>query len=53
MGDTEGWQRELTELGLTGYEARVYLALVNRSRYTAAQVARDMPDLARILGEMS
>lgn len=41
MGDTEGWQRELTELGLTGYEARVYLALVNRSRYTAAQVARE------------
>lgn len=37
----EGWQRELTELGLTGYEARVYLALVNRSRYTAAQVARE------------
>jgi sugar-specific transcriptional regulator TrmB len=41
VGDTEGWQRELTELGLTGYEARVYLALVNRSRYTAAQVARE------------
>lgn len=37
----EVWQRELTELGLTGYEARVYLALVNRSRYTAAQVARE------------
>lgn len=37
----ESWQRELTELGLTGYEARVYLALVNRSRYTAAQLARE------------
>jgi HTH-type transcriptional regulator, sugar sensing transcriptional regulator len=41
VGDTEGWQRELTELGLTGYEARVYIALVNRSRYTAAQLARE------------
>jgi HTH-type transcriptional regulator, sugar sensing transcriptional regulator len=41
MGDLDGWRRELTELGLTGYEARVYLALVNRSRYTAAQVARE------------
>lgn len=37
----EGWQSELTELGLTGYEARVYIALVNRSRYTAAQLARE------------
>lgn len=41
MGDLDRWRRELTELGLTGYEARVYLALVNRSRYTAAQVARE------------
>lgn len=37
----EGWQRQLTDLGLTGYEARVYLALVNRSRYTAGQLARE------------
>lgn len=37
----EAWQRELTDLGLTGYEARVYLALVSRSRYTAAQLARE------------
>jgi HTH-type transcriptional regulator, sugar sensing transcriptional regulator len=37
----DGWQRELTELGLTGYEARVYIALVGRSRYTAAQLARE------------
>ncbi len=28
-------------LGLTGYEARVYLALIGRDRYTAAQVARE------------
>jgi HTH-type transcriptional regulator, sugar sensing transcriptional regulator len=41
VGDVEGWQRELTELGLTGYEARAYIALVNRSRYTAAQLARE------------
>jgi sugar-specific transcriptional regulator TrmB len=37
----EGWHRELTELGLTGYESRVYLALINRDRYTAAQLARE------------
>ncbi len=41
MADLAAWRRELAELGLTGYEARVYLALVNRSRYTAAQVARE------------
>jgi hypothetical protein len=41
VGEVDGWQRELTELGLTGYEARVYIALVNRSRYTAAQLARE------------
>ncbi|MDN3352398.1 helix-turn-helix domain-containing protein [Actinomadura sp. DC4] len=41
MADLDGWRRELTDLGLTGYEARVYLALVNRSRYTAAQIARE------------
>jgi len=28
-------------LGLTGYEARVYVALIGRDRYTAAQVARE------------
>ena len=36
-----GWQGELMALGLTGYEARVYLALIGRDRYTAAQVARE------------
>jgi sugar-specific transcriptional regulator TrmB len=41
VADLGGWQRELTDLGLTGYEARVYLALVNRARYTAAQLARE------------
>lgn len=41
VGDLDGWRQELTELGLTGYEARVYLTLVGRSRYTAAQVARE------------
>jgi sugar-specific transcriptional regulator TrmB len=41
VADLDGWQRELTDLGLTGYEARVYLALVNRNRYTAAQLARE------------
>ncbi|WP_250304497.1 TrmB family transcriptional regulator [Streptomyces sp. A 4/2] len=36
---------ELVELGLSRYEARVYLALVRRDSYTAAQVARaaDVP----------
>ena len=37
----EGWHRELTDLGLTGYEARVYLALISRDRYTAAQLSRE------------
>src|SRR3954466_5175356 len=41
MAELDEWRRELTDLGLTGYEARVYLALVNRSRYTAAQLARE------------
>jgi DNA-binding MarR family transcriptional regulator len=41
VADLDEWRRELTELGLTGYEARVYIALVNRSGYTAAQVARE------------
>src|SRR3954454_543645 len=41
MAELDEWRRELTDLGLTGYEARVYLALVNRSRYTAAQIARE------------
>ncbi|MCW2639642.1 MAG: TrmB family transcriptional regulator [Dactylosporangium sp.] len=31
---------ELTDLGLTQYEARTYLALVGRDRYTAAELAR-------------
>jgi DNA-binding MarR family transcriptional regulator len=39
--DQAAWRRELTDLGLTGYEARVYLTLLNRSRYTAAQLARE------------
>jgi predicted transcriptional regulator len=37
----EGWHRELTDLGLTGYESRTYLALISRDRYTAAQLARE------------
>ncbi|MCW2944799.1 MAG: Transcriptional regulator, TrmB [Actinoallomurus sp.] len=41
MADSEGWHRQLTDLGLTGYEARAYVALVSRSRYTAAQLARE------------
>lgn len=41
VGDVEAWRQELTDLGLTGYEARVYIALVNRSRYTASQIARE------------
>jgi hypothetical protein len=41
VAELDEWRRELTDLGLTGYEARVYIALVNRSRYTAAQVARE------------
>jgi sugar-specific transcriptional regulator TrmB len=41
VADLEGWHRELTELGLTGYESRVYLALISRDRYTAAQLARE------------
>ncbi|WP_037570110.1 TrmB family transcriptional regulator [Phaeacidiphilus oryzae] len=32
---------ELEELGLTNYEARVYLALIRRDVYTAAEVARE------------
>jgi HTH-type transcriptional regulator, sugar sensing transcriptional regulator len=41
VADREDWRRELTALGLTGYEARVYLALINRHRYTAAQLSRE------------
>jgi HTH-type transcriptional regulator, sugar sensing transcriptional regulator len=41
MDDLRNWRRQLADLGLTGYEARVYLALLGRSRYTAAQVARE------------
>src|SRR5579884_4428628 len=32
---------ELEELGLTNYEARVYLALIRRDVFTAAEVARE------------
>src|SRR6185295_5936854 len=31
---------ELTQLGLTTYEAKAYLALIRRDSYTAAQVSR-------------
>lgn len=41
MNETGHWQDELTSLGLTGYESRVYLALLGRDRYTAAQLARE------------
>jgi sugar-specific transcriptional regulator TrmB len=41
VADREAWRRELTALGLTGYEARAYLALINRHRYTAAQLSRE------------
>lgn len=37
----DAWQQELTELGLTGYQARVYLALVHGARFTAAEIARE------------
>ena len=32
---------DLEELGLTNYEARVYLALIRRDVFTAAEVARE------------
>src|SRR4051794_23128987 len=38
MGDLS---QQLVDLGLTGYEARVYLALLARDRFTAAQLARE------------
>lgn len=41
MEPDEGSVGSLVELGLSRYEARVYLALVRRDSYTAAQVARE------------
>ncbi|WP_433191344.1 TrmB family transcriptional regulator [Actinoallomurus sp. CA-150999] len=38
MGDLS---QQFIDLGLTGYEARAYLALLARDRYTAAQLARE------------
>ncbi|MGW2856981.1 TrmB family transcriptional regulator [Streptomyces sp. NPDC001215] len=37
----DGSVSDLTALGLARYEARVYLALVRRESYTAAEVARE------------
>ncbi|KOG86247.1 TrmB family transcriptional regulator, partial [Streptomyces varsoviensis] len=37
----EGSVGDLVALGLARYEARVYLALVARESYTAAEVARE------------
>jgi HTH-type transcriptional regulator, sugar sensing transcriptional regulator len=41
MGDKGQLLNELTDLGLTQYEAKAYLALVSRDRYTAAELARE------------
>jgi hypothetical protein len=41
MDGEEPWYDELVSLGMTGYEARAYLALIGRDRSTAAQLARD------------
>ncbi|WP_331447337.1 TrmB family transcriptional regulator [Streptomyces xanthochromogenes] len=41
MEADEGSVNDLVELGLSRYESRVYLALVRRDSYTAAQVARE------------
>ncbi|MER5730657.1 helix-turn-helix domain-containing protein [Streptomyces sp. NPDC002138] len=45
MESDDGAVNDLVALGLSGYEARVYLALVKRGSYTAAEVARaaDVP----------
>jgi hypothetical protein len=45
MDTAEGPVNDLVALGLARYEARVYLALVRRESYTAAEVARaaDVP----------
>lgn len=41
MDAEEGPASRLMALGLSGYEAKVYLALIRRESYTAAQVARE------------
>ncbi|MGW1894349.1 TrmB family transcriptional regulator [Streptomyces sp. NPDC002004] len=41
MESEQGSVNDLVALGLSRYEARVYLALVRRESYTAAQVARE------------
>jgi HTH-type transcriptional regulator, sugar sensing transcriptional regulator len=41
MDADDGLVSDLTALGLARYEARVYLALVRRESYTAAEVARE------------
>jgi predicted DNA-binding transcriptional regulator len=41
MDTEEGPVNDLVALGLARYEARVYLALVRRESYTAAEVARE------------
>ncbi|MEV6057478.1 helix-turn-helix domain-containing protein [Streptomyces sp. NPDC052107] len=41
MDADDGPVNDLTALGLARYEARVYLALVRRESYTAAEVARE------------
>jgi sugar-specific transcriptional regulator TrmB len=41
MDVDDGSVSDLTALGLARYEARVYLALVRRESYTAAEVARE------------
>lgn len=41
VGETRQWRDELMTLGLTGYQARVYLALIERDHATGAQAARD------------
>ncbi|MCL2733344.1 MAG: TrmB family transcriptional regulator [Actinomycetia bacterium] len=41
MESEEGPVNDLVSLGLARYEARVYLALVRRESYTAAEVARE------------
>ncbi|MEO7069406.1 MAG: helix-turn-helix domain-containing protein, partial [Nostocoides sp.] len=40
MATPEPRASPLTDLGLTAYEARAYLALITRDRYTAAELAR-------------
>ncbi|MFI6360649.1 helix-turn-helix domain-containing protein [Streptomyces sp. NPDC050743] len=39
--DADGSANDLVALGLARYEALVYLALVRRESYTAAEVARE------------